>query len=758
MKLMNLLAAYQTVRRAFAIISFLCCVAHVVTAQTTNVTSQTSLHNHARVDLNGRWRFAIDPVKSGETNKWFEPSYDHNRWDTVDVPHCWSVDARYPFYTGTAWYRTTFNASETTDKHTRLKFDAVFYRSKVWLNGTLLGEHEGGYTPFEFDVSAYLKSNGPNTLVVSVDNSWNTTTLPGARPGADPTAQVYPWMDYGGIVRDTYLLITAPVYVHNQRITATPDLSNGSADIDATVFIRNTTNAEANAEVGLEITRDGNQTIVADWRRDPRLKTRLKLAANTTQAAPLRFSLPRAVVALWDVDHPNLYRVRSVLLNQSDASTIASANASAKDQTAHTATFGIRKIEVRGTQLLLNGEPVKYGGANRASDHPRFGLIEPREVIDGDLRLMKTAGMEMQRMIHYALPVALLDWADRHGMLIIAEAGNWQLTKEQMDSPVMRRKWQTQMREMVERDWNHPSVFAWSVGNEYPSDTPAGVRWTRDMYGFVKMMDSSRPITFADYRGFRSSVTPEENGSFYVDFVSINSYAQPPDFAKFLDTAHKNFPSKPIFVSEFGQRADGVNVSGKLDDEYKTQSARDKYLRDMIAAVRARPFVIGASLWTFNDYRSRYPGTNANGYRWWGMIDHNRQPRSAYHAMREEFSAATIDRFESRVADHEARITLQIGCRADFPAYSLRDYILAIHLLDATGRELKTESRKLPVINIGTKHDEQFKVPLAEATNATQIRIEVVRPTGFVAIERTQALKASSSLNNNATQSNSFAK
>jgi beta-glucuronidase len=223
----------------------------------------------------------------------------------------------------------------------------------------------------------------------------------------------------------------------------------------------------------------------------------------------------------------------------------------------HEATFGIRRFEVRGEELHLNGRPVRLGGANRPSDDPKFGLIEPVAVVERDLRLMKTAGMELQRINHHAPPPALLDLADRLGMLIVPEAGNWQLQPSQMDDPAIRADFQHQMRELVERDWNHPSVVAWSVGNEYASDTPAGVRWTKDMAAFVRTLDSSRPITFASYRAFRADLArPEDEGSQFVDFVSINSYAAADRLGAVLDLVHQRYPGKPIVISEFGLRND----------------------------------------------------------------------------------------------------------------------------------------------------------------------------------------------------------
>jgi beta-glucuronidase len=105
--------------------------------------------------------------------------------------------------------------------------------------------------------------------------------------------------------------------------------------------------------------------------------------------------------------------------------------------------------------------------------------MENHEVVDQDMRMMKEANMGLARILHYPISQTLLDWADEHGFLIIGEAGNWGLPPEQLDSEVIREKWRRQTSEMIEQGWNHPSVIAWSAGNEYQSDTPAGVRWTR---------------------------------------------------------------------------------------------------------------------------------------------------------------------------------------------------------------------------------------------------------------------------------------
>ena len=154
------------------------------------------------------------------------------------------------------------------------------------------------------------------------------------------------------------------------------------------------------------------------------------------------------------------------------------------------------------------------GGGNRPADYPGLGSVDPDSILFRDLKLMKSAGMEFSRIAHHAVPESLLNWADKHGMLIITEAGNWQMTTRQMSDPQMREKYKSQLKEMVERDWNHPSVIAYSLGNEFYSQKEEGKAWVRDMKEYVNKLDNSRLVTFASYMAFRDYIKkPEGEGN-----------------------------------------------------------------------------------------------------------------------------------------------------------------------------------------------------------------------------------------------------
>lgn len=175
--------------------------------------------------MNGEWDFALDPVKAGEKQQWYASEFSTAGFDKVRLPHCYSVDRRYAMYTGTAWYFKKFTVSPVQPGFRAfLRFEAVFYKTTVWLNGKMAGSHEGGYTPFEMDVTDLLQAK--NQLSVSVNNEWDTTTIPGAKTenqfSRADHSQLYAWINYGGITRPVELVIRPDVRIRNVQVIAEP--------------------------------------------------------------------------------------------------------------------------------------------------------------------------------------------------------------------------------------------------------------------------------------------------------------------------------------------------------------------------------------------------------------------------------------------------------------------------------------------------------------------------------------------------------
>jgi beta-glucuronidase len=525
----------------------------------------------------------------------------------VSVPHCWPAEERYRRYIGIALYERKFDAPVIVPGQiVRLHFDAVYDVTHVWLNGRMIGTHSGGYTPFEFDVTQLLRP-GVNHLLLEVDNTPTLQSIP-ALATSNPTGSVnYPvagtaagegivgWIPYGGIVRPVSLLITDSVYLERMKVDAQPDLATGDANIHVKAWVHNA--SDRTAPVRIEGSVAGLDVVMSSK----------NVKANSDELIEWSGILQKA--HLWSVRDPYLYGVRlSVPGDELNAE------------------IGVRKIEVRGTQLLLNGHVVHLFGANRVSEDPLEGLRESDAIIQRDMTDMLADNMRMMRIAHYPQAPALLDFADEHGMLLIAEAGNWNMSGWQMADPTVRATWKAQMKEMMEQDWNHPSVIAWSVGNEYESFTQQGIDWTRDMRAFTLSLDPTRLITFASrFTADPAVKTGKDEASRYSDFVSVNLYG---NYATRLDHVHALYPDKPVFVTEFGK----MGEPGKHDPE------RIANIRDAVSAMKARPWVIGGSLWTWADYRSLHRGTPASGIRYWGVVNLDRKHRDSWQVVQKLFA------------------------------------------------------------------------------------------------------------------------
>jgi beta-glucuronidase len=535
----------------------------------------------------------------------FRGTLDWTKHD-VTVPHCWPVMTGYERYIGDAVYERNFEApSIGADRTARLHFDAVYYKARVWLNGKDVGSHEGGYTSFEFDVTEFLKV-GTNHLVVEVDNTPTLTTIPAiataGHSGQSPTSYgtlngegIFGWMPYGGIVRPVSLIVTKKVFLKNIKIDAQPDLQRDIAKITVHAFLRNASNEDATVTLSGSIA--GLKVLL------PRVKVP---KSGGTQVA-LTGTLLRP--HLWSTRDPYLYH----------------ATVGVGDE-ALSVRIGVREIRVQGAELLLNGRPVHLFGANRVSEDPIEGLRESTAIVTRDLSDMLADNMRMMRIAHYPQAQDLLDFADAHGMLIIAEAGNWNLSGWQMADPVLRTVWQSQMHEMMEQDWNHPSVIAWSVGNEYESATPQGIAWTRDMRRYALDLDSTRLITFASrFTGDPNVKTGNDEASQYSDFVSVNIYG---NYGNRLDRVHALWPNKPVFMTEFGHMGEpGPHDPQRIAD-----------ITQAVTVMKARPWMIGGALWTWADYRSLHQGTPSDGIRRWGTVNFDREHRDSWKVVQQLFA------------------------------------------------------------------------------------------------------------------------
>ena len=280
-------------------------------------------------ELTNNWRFQLDVRDIGEKEQWFNK--DLSGWSSVTVPLAWNCYEEALFqYEGIGWYTTIINTDESiANKRTELVFGRVMYYSKVWLNGEFIGENIGGYLPFSFDITKYLKPGQENKLVVRADNRPRINWL--------PAAEQIEWIQYGGIIGPVKLVSTPQTYIDDLTVRTIPE--NNGARINCKIRLENESAIEDEMDLDIDISR--NSVLI-----NKSVKVRCK--ANDTTNVNVEFILENA--ELWSPETPVLYT----------ANVSISKNGTKTDDL--TDRFGIRQVSVEGTSILLNGKPILIKG------------------------------------------------------------------------------------------------------------------------------------------------------------------------------------------------------------------------------------------------------------------------------------------------------------------------------------------------------------------------------------------------------------
>jgi hypothetical protein len=674
------------------------------------------------LSLSGEWRFAADPDAVGKDEGWADPKLDDADWEAVTVPHTWNGMEHHTDYHGMAWYRRFFMLpADAKGAHVRVHFEAVCYLAHVWLNGEYLGAHEGGYTPFEFDVSEIVRQGVENVIAVQADNL----------RAADRIPALYGWQLYGGIVRDVSIELTTRAFIARQQVVAIPHLvavdEASAATISATVTIHNTSTQQLEGVLRADVLQEASGSSVLD----SLLASSVSISAG--QSADVELVTTISSPSLWHFDHPNLYRWSASL-----------HGAHGEALHIHRVTLGIRLVELKQARFYLNGEPLRLVGLSRHADVPGFGLAEPAAVMTADWDDLKLLNMVFGRPVHYPQHEFILDYCDRRGILLIPELPAWQLSAAQMADSRMRRLAQQQLCEMIAADFNHPSVWAWSIGNELESDTAAGRAFVRDMIAFVKSLDPTRPVGFASYHLLVGR--PWADATQFADFVMMNQYFGtwhgPKDgLGLALDTIHLAWPDKTVIVSEYGFCPHSQTIEGPAQIDpaqyyYIAQDVpsgseeadvqRQRVIADQIQVFRSKPFVSGALFWC---YRHRM-----------GVVDGAGNRRGSWWLLREEYSPVLIQSVTFAPAVGSARCaTVKLRTRGpveqDLPAYTLRGYRLRwVVTSPERAGTFAEEGLTLPTLAPGSEWTGEIEWAMPEADHI--LILSIVRPTGSSVIER----------------------
>lgn len=595
----------------------------------------TNIPGRQTISLDGTWQYIVDPYETGFYDYRYKELDEKNPaayWNsdvpksksdlkefgysdqhTLRVPGDWNhQDSQFLYYEGTVWYKKSF------DFHLRkpgdqvyLYFGAVNYRADVYLNGKKLGAHEGGFTPFNFEVPAGLLREKDNYLVVRVDNKRHKDDVPTLNTD---------WWNYGGITRSVDLVEVPGVFIQDyflHLVNPPPGKAPVTRNARVTGWIR----------LNAKPVREEVLTVVI-----PELKFKQQFKTST-RLLRIAFTLPE--IQLWSPEHPKLY---TVIIRSKEDRTVDH--------------IGFRTIAAFHNRVLLNGKPVFMRGISIHEEIPqdvrRAYSLKDAEQLLGEA---KALDCNMVRLAHYPHDETMTRLADSLGILVWSEIPvYWTID---FSSPGVLRKAEAQLTDMITRDHNRASVVVWSVGNETPvSETRTNFMHT--LIDSAHAMDDTRMVSAALEVNYNSGTNVHEVNDplgAYVDLVAFNEYlgwyGGLPDRCR---TANWATPyDKPLFISETGA---GAKYGFHADSLTRFSEAYQKwYFEEQVKMFGRMPDnFTGLSPWVLNDFRSpkRNNPIYQNGWNRKGLFDDKGHKKAAFFVLRNYYR-----KMESRFsADH----------------------------------------------------------------------------------------------------------
>jgi len=593
----------------------------------------TNVEHRTTVSLNGPWHAIVDPYDTGlkdyrshvrSKDGFFQNAkpqtpqdlieYSFDKSETLNVPGDWNTQRpSLLFYEGTIWYEKSF--SYRPKPHTRvfLHVSAANYFSIVGLNGTVICDHEGGFTSFNCEVTPLLHE-GENFVVIYVNNTRKADGVPTLSTD---------WWNYGGLTRDVQLIEVSERFIQDSFIhlvAGTRDQVSGWVKLS---------DATANQRATVRI---------------PELAIEKTIATNNAGVAEFSFSDKR--LQLWSPEHPKLYKV------EIETSAGESGTDASKDKLED--EIGFRTIETRGHDILLNGTPIFLRGVSIHEEAPyRSGRAYSEEDSRTLLGWAKELGANFVRLAHYPHNEHMLRMADRMGLMVWSEIPvYWDI---KWDNPATLANAQNQLTENITRDKNRASIVIWSVGNE----TPVNDARTKFMQALVKTarsMDSTRLLgaalqvqhTDAQHRDGTTRIIDDPLGA-DLDILGCNEYigwyeGKPEDAEK---ANWKSPYDKPLIMSEFGGSAQS-GLYGNADARFTEEYQEDLY-KHQTAMLDRIPFLRGTSPWILMDFRSPrrlLPGIQ-DFYNRKGLISDRGEKKKAFYVLQKWYR-------QKETTDHSA--------------------------------------------------------------------------------------------------------
>jgi beta-galactosidase len=604
----------------------------------------------ARISLNESWHF-----KFGVAGDAARPDHDTRDWDTVDVPHTWNGDDAWddePGYDrGVGWYRRELEIPpELADRRLVLVFDAVSQTAEVFVNGESVATHVGGYTAFAADITDVIRRhpNGPHVIAVKASNAFD--------PDVPPLSADFTF--YGGMYRDVWLLALDDVHFDPLDHASpgiyvdTPTVTADHAKVRVRGRVRNTATASDRATVDIAVRAPAGNTVAT-----------ASLALDLPADAVIPFEIPLGPIespALWSPESPALYTVTCRLVRDGAVGDELSL------------PLGFRWFHFDAAKgFFLNGKPLKLRGTNRHQDVEGLGVAVPDMLHIRDVQLIKAMGANFLRLAHYPQDSAVLEACDRLGLVVWEEIP---VVNYVTRSDAFRANCRTMLLDMIRQHHNHPSILMWGYMNEIFLYGPDGqytprvedaeyaawvVGLARELDALVRAEDPSRVSVMAahgsdQYNDYGIADVPQVLGwniyhGWYADHVN--------GLGGFLDKQHRDYPDRPLLVSEYGAGSDRRLHSLSPQRFDFTIEWQQHFHESALEQFEERDYLGGYAIWNQCDFGVERRGDSIPHLNQKGVSYYNREPKDIYFLYRAHWHPEHVTHIATR--DWKQRVSVR---------------------------------------------------------------------------------------------------
>lgn len=574
--------------------------------------------NRQSTTLNGKWHYIVDMYETGyydyrlmprdkragdaeafysdtkAVDKTDRVEFSFDQSPTLNIPGDWNTqNDKLFYYEGTVWLKRSFKYKKShPDHHVFVRFEAVNYRSDVYLNGKKLGTHMGGFTPFEFEISNLLKDED-NALIIKVDNKRYRDAVPTVNTD---------WHNYGGITRDVSIIETPATFISDYQL----QLKKDNANI-------------LKGYIQLSGTNVTHQNIIVSI---PELK--ISETLKTDNSGKIAYEIPAKKITYWHFNNPKLYTVQ--ITHSDDVVT---------DQ------IGFRTISTKGANILLNGESIFLRGICIHEENPIRGN---RAYCMEDARMLlgwaKELGCNFVRLAHYPHNENMARLADEMGIMVWEENPvYWTILFDNEDT---YQNAEFQLKELISRDKNRASVIIWSMANETPHGN-ARLKFLQRLATTARETDNTRLISAAleknSVEGKEDVLTVSDDFADFVDIISFNEYVGWYDGLpeKCSRVKWEIKQDKPVFISEFGAGAlQGFHAD---KDTRWSEEFQENLYKETLAMLSEIPQLRGMSPWILADFRSpkRLLPNIQDGWNRKGLISETGNKKKAFFTLQKYY-------------------------------------------------------------------------------------------------------------------------